>query len=996
MKSKILLFLACSIFVPVILFAATTGKIVGTVVDKETGDLLPGANVLIVGTSMGAATDIYGKFIILNVPVGTYTLQASFMGYNVVTIENIRVNADLTTTVDFKLTPTAIMGEAVTIVAERPLVQASATNVTRIQSFEEFKNIPARSVTAIIQIQPGVVTRDDQIYIRGGRREEIGYYLEGAATRDVMDGSNRARVIPDAIEEVQLQAGGYDAEFGGANAGIIRQTLRSGGPTLKLSLQAETDNFAENGKKFLDTYSYGYSDYTFTASGPLPILNKKLKFFVAGQNTFWRDRAVRFWKGFDFNHADTYIDDRNFPLITTNYADTIKQGLHMVDGNMPGMSQNTYVGTGTLVYDAFPFRLRFAANLSYSRWLNGANNYINILNLDRKQVNVNSDGLYALRATHILNPKAYYEVNLNYFDYRYKNYDPLLKDNYWAYYDSVANAEKGVTFKNWAGGNVGNAIDIYGFDFTVPGTPGSYDLQRRSYWGGSFTFTSQIKQHEVRFGGDFKRWTVRAWGVNEFNAFITRLNNPDILVGALNGDEESLGEWLANTGADGYGYDLWGNEIDKNTFGLNGPKHPTYFSAFIQDKFEAKQLVIRAGVRLDGFNNDDFTYDDPRNPAWDRDLHIIKVDEINKSKFKYYVSPRIGLAFPATSRTVFHVQYGKFIQEPRLDQIYRGQRTYDQMYLGGFAFLNPPGYGLDPQRTTQYEIGFNHQFTDNASFDITAFYKDIQGWITTGRVIGGPTDAIAYYNILENGDFATTKGLEFSLVLRRTNRIAGQVNYTYSSSLGTGSVSTSSIAGTEQGTQVPTIISPLDFHRPHTGAVNIDYRFGEDDGGVILEKSGLNVLFRFASGHPYTLRSGAFGQQDASLGGEISDPRNRNPLEAVNSSMTPWIFTLDARLDKTVNFGPVAANFYVYVQNLTNRRNVRNVYSRTGNPWDDGFMADTQTSGPIAKANGGEKIFWALYKALNLSGNGTNYQRIYGQYLFEQPRQIRFGVRLEY
>ncbi len=993
MKSKILVFLACFIFVPVFLFAATTGKIVGTVVDKETGDLLPGANVMVVGTSMGAATDIYGKFILLSVPVGTYSLQASFMGYNTVTYENIRVNADLTTTVDFQLTPTAIMGEAVTIVAEKPLVQTSATNVTRIQSFEEFKNIPTRSVTSIIQMQPGVVERDGNLYIRGGRREEIGYYLEGAATRDVMDGTNRARIIPDAVEEIQMQAGGYDAEFGGANAGIIRQTLRSGGPAYKFSVQAETDNFADNGKKFLDTYSYGYSDYTATISGPVPFLGKKFKFFVAGQNTYYADRVRRFWKGFDFNNAATYVDENNFPLLTTNFADTISQGLHMVDGYMPKTNQNTYIGSGTLVYDAFPIRLRFSANLDYSRWLSGSNGYGGILNLDRQQVNMNSDGLYNLKATHILSPKTYYEVNLNYFDYRYKNYDPIFKDNYWAYFDSTANAAEGINYLKWSSANVGNAVDIYGFDFTVPGSPSSYDLQKRSYLGGSLSFTSQIKQHEFRFGGDYKRWTVRSYGTNEQLAFTTRLNNPDVYVGARAGDPEDMGTWLANTAVNNYGYDLWGNEIDSDQFGLDGPKHPTFWSAFIQDKFEAKQLVIRAGLRLDAFNNDDFTFVDARNPAWDRALHIINVDEINESKTKYYVSPRIGLAFPATERTVFHVQYGKFVQEPRMDDIYTGQRNYDQMYLGGFYFTNPPGYGLDPQRTTQYEIGFNQQFTENASFDITAFYKDIQGWITTGRIVGGPTDAISYYNIKDNGAFSTNKGVEFSLILRRTNRMAGQINYTYSSSLGTASASTSTIAGTEQGTNTPTIISALDFHRPHVGSVNFDYRFGDNDGGAILQNAGLNFLFSFASGHPYTLRQGAFGQQDVSTGGEIADSRNRNPLEAVNSSMTPWTFTLDLKLDKTVNIGPLATNLYVYVTNLTNRRNVRNVYMRTGNPWDDGFKADTQTSGPMAAANGGEDIFWSLYDALNLSGNGSNSQS--GQ-LFERPREIRFGVRLEY
>jgi hypothetical protein len=109
--------------------------------------------------------------------------------------------------------------------------------------------------------------------------------------------------------------------------------------------------------------------------------------------------------------------------------------------------------------------------------------------------------------------------------------------------------------------------------------------------------------------------------------------------------------------------------------------------------------------------------------------------------------------------------------------------------------------------------------------------------------------------------------------------------------------------------------------------------------------------------------------------------------------MTPWNFTLDVRLDKSIDLGPLGANFYVYITNLTNRRNIRNVYMRTGNPWDDGFRSDTETSGPMAAANGGEDIFWAMYNALNLSGNGANSQS--GQ-LFERPREIRFGVRFEY
>jgi len=995
MKQKLLLVLICSLVFPALLFAADTGKLTGKVVDKETGDVLPGTNMMLVGTAMGAMTDVNGNYLILNVPAGVYTIRASFVGYRTMTIENIRVSGGLTTTQNFELTSQALQAGDITIVAERPLVNPNATNAVRIQSYEDFKNVPARNVNTIVSLQPGVVTRDGNIYIRGGRREEVGYLLEGASTRDVMSGANLVNIIPDALEEFQVQAGGYNAEFGGANSGIVRTTLRSGTPDYKLTLQGETDNFfVDPGQKFLDTYSWGYSDYTLTASGPVPATNKKLKFFGAAQNTYYANRTVRYWNGFDFNNATSWIDGNNFPIVTTNFGDTIKQGLHMKDNWYDHNDQTEWRGAGTLVWDASSkLRFRGAANITYLNQTNGGGEG-NIL-LGRTGTNLSSTGLYTLKGTWMATPKTFAEVTFDYFDYRQKNYDDAFGDNYYFYADSVANAAKGYTFKDWRTANIGNAVDIYGFDFTVPGTPWGYDKSKRNYFSGNIGVTTQYKSHEIKFGGEAQYWTVRTFHATPFGFWTTRKSSPDVYMGALNGDPVSTGQLMAGTSAGGYGYDIWGNEINSDQFGLDGPKHPLYGSFYLQDKFEAKQLVINAGVRFDYMNDDDFTFEDPANPAWDRQTHTVIPDELKTKGGHWYVSPRLGAAFPATDRTVFHVQFGKFVQAPRLDQIYRNQYTYDQMYLGGFAFLNPPGYGLDPQITTQYEIGFNQQFADNASFDITAFYKDIQDWITTGRIVGSAGDAIAYYNVLQNGAFATTKGLEFSLTLRRTNRVAAQANYTYSSALGTASASTSTIAGTEQGTEVPTIINPLDFNRPHVGSLNVDYRFGKDDGGPILSQLGLNLLLTFQSGHPYTLRTGAFGQQDASVGGVISDARNRNPVEAINTSYTPWNWSIDLRLDKTVDFGPLAANFYIYVQNVTDKRNVLNVYEKTGNAWDDGFKADTQTSSSVAAANGGNK-YWALYDAINLSGNGQNMTNVWGYQPFGTPRQIRAGVRLEF
>ncbi|MBN1540678.1 carboxypeptidase-like regulatory domain-containing protein, partial [candidate division KSB1 bacterium] len=104
------------------MFAATTGKIAGQVTDAQTGEVLPGVNVLIEGTTMGAATNLEGRYNILNVPPGSYSLRASMIGYSTYTVQNVRVDIELTTRVDMKLTTEVISGQEVTVVATRPVV----------------------------------------------------------------------------------------------------------------------------------------------------------------------------------------------------------------------------------------------------------------------------------------------------------------------------------------------------------------------------------------------------------------------------------------------------------------------------------------------------------------------------------------------------------------------------------------------------------------------------------------------------------------------------------------------------------------------------------------------------------------------------------------------------------------------------------------------------------------------------------------------------------
>ena len=715
-KRKSLVWLA-ALLLPVCVFAGTTGKIKGKVADRESKEALPGANVLIVGTTIGAATNVNGEFVLLNIPPGVYEVRAQYIGYREVSISNVRVSADLTTEVDFNLPSEALEVGEVVIVAERPLVNTNATNATRIQSYEDFKNIPVRTVNAVIALQPGVVVQNGQLFVRGGRNDEVGFYLEGANTRDADNGVNVVTVIPEALEEFQLQAGGYNAEFGGANAGIVRQTLKSGGNRFRFSLQGETDNFASRGETFLGTHSYGVTDFTGTLSGPL--LSNKLKFFVAAQNIFQRDRTTRFWEGFNIQHADSYVDDSHFPLVLSNFHDPEveamiqERGLKMDENAIPAASFNQWIGNGTLVFDAKPFIVRLGGSVTWQRQDdilsigNPAGSISSrLFNLDRTQHEDLSTGLLNLKVTHLLSAKSFYEINFNYFDRRQVQYDPIFQHNYWAYWDSIANAQQGIDFYSYAGAapwlGASQAMLMYGFEFVAPGTPYGYTKNKRGYWGGSAAFNTQYRNHELKFGGSYERWTARqyaadnGWARTQLQA---AWQNPDTYRAALNGDPAAESSFRALSGAAQYltyGYDVFGNE--SNVDGPDGTRNPYYMSFYAQDKFEAKDVVINAGLRLDIIDNDDFIFADPTNPPWDRANQGLFTDQLIKKEAAVELSPRLGLAFPVTDRTVFHLQYGKFVQAPRLTDVYNGSSWYDALFGGGTSFrTNVVGMGLNPQ-----------------------------------------------------------------------------------------------------------------------------------------------------------------------------------------------------------------------------------------------------------------------------------------------------------
>jgi len=201
------------------LYGGITGKITGIVVDADSKQPLPGTNIIIEGTTMGAATDLEGNYIIINIPPGIYTVKAMMMGYTTMNVTEVRVNVNLTRTVNFELKPTVLeMGEEVTIVAERPLIQKDITSSRAIIGAQDMKEMPVENFYQVLQLQAGVVQGSGgEMHVRGGRSNEVTYLVDGISVTDPYSSSMAVSVENSAIQELELVSGTFNAEYGQAS-----------------------------------------------------------------------------------------------------------------------------------------------------------------------------------------------------------------------------------------------------------------------------------------------------------------------------------------------------------------------------------------------------------------------------------------------------------------------------------------------------------------------------------------------------------------------------------------------------------------------------------------------------------------------------------------------------------------------------------------------------------------------------------------------------------
>ncbi|GAB6283134.1 MAG: hypothetical protein STSR0008_18910 [Ignavibacterium sp.] len=269
-------------------FAGTTGKLAGKVVDSKTKEPLPFVNIILVGTNLGAASDMDGNYVILNIPPGTYTVRVQYVGYQTLVVENVQINVDLTTSRDFELVESAIELEEIVVIDKAATIKKDVTSSQSTVSSEQISVLPVQELADVLQIQAGV-TKDANggFHIRGGRTSEIAYWVNGVSITDAYDNSQGIQIDNNSVQELQVISGTFNAEYGNAMSGIVNTVTKEGGREYHGNFMTYSGDHMSNFTNYfpaIDRIDL-FANYNFqgSLSGPVPFTNNKLTFFLNGR-----------------------------------------------------------------------------------------------------------------------------------------------------------------------------------------------------------------------------------------------------------------------------------------------------------------------------------------------------------------------------------------------------------------------------------------------------------------------------------------------------------------------------------------------------------------------------------------------------------------------------------------------------------------------------------------------------------------------------------------
>lgn len=773
------------------LFAGVTGKIAGKVTDAQTGEELIGINVLIEGTTMGAATGVDGTYIINNIEPGVYRLIFSGVGFQKQIISDVKVSSDFTTLIDVQLSSEAISLETIVVQAVNPMIRKDLTSSKTVVDESQIQLLPVENIDQILTLQAGITKgAGGEIHIRGGRSSEIAYNVNGVSTVNPFDFSKTVTISTNAVQELSVVSGTFTAEYGNALSGIVNTVTKEGSSVYRGTFSyyigdyVSQDQAVFNNINKVDAFSNQVIEGTL--GGPIPGLGSTLTFFLSGR--YNKDG------GYIYGRRDHTIYDSVW--INPNDVEDIRVSATGDGSYVPMNPSEDFNATGKLTFKPIS-TLKINYDAVYSNSNYKTYNHEIKYNPDANYQRFEWSLLNSLELRHALSNSTFYSVQGAYNIYDFKRYlFPLL--------DAEGNA---VTFRP--------GMDISGlhadpryqpihklnkatpYTFLSGGTLFGHYYQRSETTELKFDLTSQVtNQHEVKFGARYKN------DVMDFEDFTVQRDTLTYKTPTILSPESPA-------------HDLYSKE-------------PRQFSAYVQDKMEFTSMIINAGLRYDYFDSRSLYSPNTNQPTQD----------LTMAEAKTTLSPRLGISFPITDEGIIHFSYGHFYQLPPFSYLYTNPTFEDNVAVPTFGNAN-----LNPEKTVTYEIGLQQQLTEDIAFNITGFYKDVRDLLALQQI--RVSSSYSYYKYV-NKDYGNIKGITFSLTKRKlpSSMFALSIDYTFQVAEGNETSASAFFLDAASGRQSEKIPVPLDWDQAHT--LNGVISFGEDRNWM------LTLVGNISTGLPYT------------------------------------------------------------------------------------------------------------------------------------------------
>ncbi|MFN3134452.1 MAG: TonB-dependent receptor [Candidatus Kryptonium sp.] len=685
------------VFISLLIFSVSysdvRGKLTGRITDQNKNPIV-GANILLVGTNLGAATDFEGRYIILNIPPGTYDVRISSIGYKTKIVQGVKISAGQTTFLNETLEETVIeLGREIVVTAERPIVDVRQTSSVSILDKNEISVLPVQELTDIINLQAGVIDG----HFRGGRLGEVQYQLDGVSINNPFTNMTNLKIDRSLIEEVQIVSGTFDAEYGQAMSGVVNVVLRSGKEDkLEWNFEAYSgDYYSPDKKKYyphIDKFNpASIQNFQLNLSGPT---------FIPATTFLINLRKY-------YNESYLYGERRFLPTDTSDLEKKIFRPTG--DGKLVPLSYTDEWSGHLKITNKSLKNIQISYQAVWNKINGKTYNHAFRLNPEGTKTQKTTSFVHGFELTHTVNPNFFYILNLrqNYFKYTDYVYEDVFDPRY-------LQAGRPVSDPNYEYGAVIQGVDLSRF------------LQETNSYIAKLSITNQIlKSHLIKAGFEFQTAKIK-------------FGPPGVIVESnIEGKQVLLPK-------------IEGPEIPGvRTY------HPRWFSAYIQDKVEFPWLLLRAGVRVEFFDANAKIPSDLQNPA--NSIEGAPESKLIPTKKKIAIAPRIGVSFPIASETAVYFSYGHFYQLPALNYLFSNSdySVLKDLQAGGISYGVMGNPDLKPEFTTQYEFGFKTQLNRILGVDISLYYKDIRQLLGVEFV---STYTAAEYARFTNVDFGNVAG----------------------------------------------------------------------------------------------------------------------------------------------------------------------------------------------------------------------------------------------